>query len=93
MKFKEEDITGLRPDQICQRGISRTFQISRVLKVMTPLENIMLAFKDQRGESIMRGILNPLNVKEQEKRNLKKALEILETMKLYDLRNGPAAIL
>ncbi len=91
--FNEEDITGLRPDQICQKGITRTFQISRELKVMTLLENVMLAFKDQRGESMVRGILNPVSVREQERRSLDKALEILEAMKLFDLRNEPAAIL
>jgi len=91
--FKGEDITGLRPDQICQRGITRTFQISRELKIMTLLENIMLAFKNQGGEGMIRGILNPSNVKEEERRNLEKALEILEAMKLYELRNEPAAIL
>jgi ABC-type branched-subunit amino acid transport system ATPase component len=91
--FKGEDITGLRPDQICQKGITRTFQISRELKVMTLLETIMLGFKDQRGENIVKGILNLVSVKEQEKRNLERALEILEAMKLYELRNEPTAIL
>jgi branched-chain amino acid transport system ATP-binding protein len=91
--FKGEDITGLRPDQICQKGITRTFQISRELKIMTLLENIMLGFKDQRGEKIIRGILNPASVKEQERKNLERSLEILEAMKLYELRNEPAAIL
>lgn len=91
--FKGEDITGLRPDQICQRGITRTFQISREIKIMTLLENIMLAFKDQSGEDIIRGILNPAKVKKQERENLKKSLEILEAMKLYELRNEPVAIL
>jgi branched-chain amino acid transport system ATP-binding protein len=91
--FNEEDITGLRPDQICQKGITRTFQISRELKIMTVLENVMLAFKDQRGESMVRGILNPLSVRQEEKRNLERALELLEAMKLYELRNEPTAIL
>jgi branched-chain amino acid transport system ATP-binding protein len=91
--FKGEDITGLQPDQICQKGITRTFQISRELKVMTLLDNIMLAFKNQRGENFIRGILNPASVKEQETKNLKKSLEILEAMKLYDLRNESAAVL
>lgn len=91
--FKGEDITGLRPDQICQRGITRTFQVSREIRIMTLLENILLAFKDQRGENIVRGILNPVNVKEQERENLKKSLEILKAMNLYELRNEPVAIL
>jgi branched-chain amino acid transport system ATP-binding protein len=91
--FKGDDITGLSPDQICQKGITRTFQVSRELKVMTLLENILLAYKNQRGESILRGIVNPVSVREQERRNLEKALEILNAMKLYELRNESAAIL
>lgn len=91
--FKGDDITGLSPDQICQKGITRTFQVSRELKVMTLLENILLAYKNQKGESIIRGIINPVSVKEQERRNLGKALEILNAMKLYELRNESAAIL
>jgi branched-chain amino acid transport system ATP-binding protein len=91
--FKGDDITGLSPDQICQKGITRTFQVSRELKVMTLLENILLAYKNQSGESILRGIINPVSVREQERRNLEKALEILNAMKLYELRNESAAIL
>lgn len=91
--FKGDDITGLSPDQICQKGITRTFQVSRELKVMTLLENILLAYKNQRGESILRGIVNSASVREQERRNLEKALEILNAMKLYELRNESAAIL
>jgi ABC-type branched-subunit amino acid transport system ATPase component len=91
--FKGDDITGLLPDQICQKGITRTFQVSRELRVMTLLENILLAYKNQKGESIIRGIFNPVSVKEQERGNLEKALEILNAMKLYELRNEPAAIL
>jgi len=91
--FKGENISGLRPDQICQKGITRTFQVSRELKIMTLIENVMLAFKDQIGEGIIRGILNTANVKQQERENLKKALEILKALKLYDLRNESVAIL
>jgi branched-chain amino acid transport system ATP-binding protein len=91
--FKGDDITGLSPDQICQKGITRTFQVSRELKVMTLLENILLAYKNQSGESILRGIVNSASVREQERRNLEKALEILNAMKLYELRNESAAIL
>ncbi len=91
--FNGEDISGLRPDQICQRGITRTFQVSRELKVMTLLENIMLAFKNQKGESIFAGILQPASVREQERRNLKKSLEILKAVNLYDFRNESVAVL
>jgi branched-chain amino acid transport system ATP-binding protein len=35
VRFKGKEISGLRPDEICHRGITRTFQVSRELKIMT----------------------------------------------------------
>jgi branched-chain amino acid transport system ATP-binding protein len=54
--FKGEDITGLEPYQIAQRGLVRTFQIARELEKMTVLENLMLAPKNQHGESVFRSV-------------------------------------
>ncbi len=51
--FDGDDITGLEPYQIAQRGLVRTFQIARELEEMTVLENLMLAPKNQRGESAL----------------------------------------
>lgn len=39
--FKGEPIHGRRPHEICARGIGRTFQISRLFKEMTVLENLV----------------------------------------------------
>ena len=54
--FKGEDITGLEPYEIAQRGLVRTLQIARELEEMTVLENLMLAPKNQRGESVFRSV-------------------------------------
>jgi branched-chain amino acid transport system ATP-binding protein len=44
--FKGEDITGLPANEVCICGIARTFQIVRVFKAMTVLDNVMVgAFK------------------------------------------------
>ncbi len=40
--FDGKDITGLRPDQICKRGLARTFQIVRPFRGITVLENVMV---------------------------------------------------
>ena len=91
--FKGEEISYLRPDEICHRGITRTFQVSRELKIMTVLENMLLAFKGQKGESALRAVLKPASDLEQEKENLKRSVEILKTLNLYELRNESVAIL
>jgi branched-chain amino acid transport system ATP-binding protein len=41
-QFKGEDITRLKPNQICKRGIARTFQLIKLFGKMTVLENVYL---------------------------------------------------
>ncbi|MCL5045420.1 MAG: ABC transporter ATP-binding protein [Actinobacteria bacterium] len=42
IKFEGHDVTGLPPESICLRGIARTFQIVRVFREMTVLENVLI---------------------------------------------------
>jgi branched-chain amino acid transport system ATP-binding protein len=39
--FKGEKISGLKPHQICTRGIARTFQVVKPLRRMTVLDNVL----------------------------------------------------
>jgi len=41
--FRCRSIVGLRPDQICRRGVARTFQIVRPFAGLTVLENVTTA--------------------------------------------------
>jgi len=41
--FAGQTISGLRPDQVCKRGISRTFQIVRPFAGLTVRENVEIA--------------------------------------------------
>jgi branched-chain amino acid transport system ATP-binding protein len=41
IRFRGEETAGLKPHQIARRGISRTFQASRLFPGMTVLENVM----------------------------------------------------
>jgi branched-chain amino acid transport system ATP-binding protein len=41
--FKGEDITRLKPNEICRRGIARTFQLVKLFSDMTVLENVALS--------------------------------------------------
>jgi branched-chain amino acid transport system ATP-binding protein len=38
--FRGEDVTGLRPDEICSRGLGRTFQIVQPFSHLTVLDNV-----------------------------------------------------
>jgi branched-chain amino acid transport system ATP-binding protein len=42
IKFKGENITGLKPHQICKRRVARTFQLVKVFPNMTAFENVLL---------------------------------------------------
>jgi branched-chain amino acid transport system ATP-binding protein len=78
--FDGEDITGLKPHAIANRGLVRTFQIARELQDMTVLENMMLAPKGQRGESLWRSIVPGVrgDVIDQESALLDRVWEVLD---------------
>nr|WP_276261623.1 ABC transporter ATP-binding protein [Haloglomus sp. DT116] len=82
--FNGEDITGLEPHQIANRGLVRTFQIARELEEMTVLENLMLAPRGQKGESIVRSVTPGLRrgVIEQETEIRE---EVWETLEFFEI--------
>lgn len=52
--FNGEDITGLRPNKVCHRGIARTFQLTRPFAELTALQNVMVGmmYGDGRARSV-----------------------------------------
>jgi ABC-type branched-subunit amino acid transport system ATPase component len=46
ISFKGERISGLKPYRVCQKGIGRTFQITRIFPEMTALENMVVVARD-----------------------------------------------
>jgi branched-chain amino acid transport system ATP-binding protein len=42
IRFKGENITRLKPNQICKRGMARTFQLIKLFGNMTVFENVLL---------------------------------------------------
>src|SRR5512138_652156 len=42
IRFQGRDITTHTPEQVCAEGIARTFQIVRIFKEMTVLDNVMV---------------------------------------------------
>ena len=85
--FMGEKIDNFEPYKIALLGIGRTFQVSEAPDKMTVFENLLLSPKKQTGESIVNVFLHPLKIKKENEQFLKNAYEILELIKLYDLRN------
>ncbi|WP_121821575.1 ABC transporter ATP-binding protein [Halostella salina] len=87
VRFNGEDITGLPPHEIANRGLARTFQIARELEEMTVLENMMLAPKGQIGEALWRSIAPGArdNVKRQEAEHLERVWEVLDFFEIDHL--------
>jgi branched-chain amino acid transport system ATP-binding protein len=48
IRFNGEDITGLPPDRISQKGIARSYQITNILPNATTLENVRIAAQSRR---------------------------------------------
>lgn len=51
--FKDTDITKKKPYQVAHMGLARTFQVFRVYRKLTVLENMLLS-RQWRGESILK---------------------------------------
>jgi ABC-type branched-subunit amino acid transport system ATPase component len=87
VEFNGEDITGLEPYEVADRGLVRTFQIARELSEMTVLENMMVAPMHQRGESLWRSVFARDDVNEQEREILERAWDTLEFFDIEHLAN------
>ena len=85
--LQDEEITGLPPYRIFQKGIARTFQIPREFKEMTVLGNLMLAPLAQSGERLLDPFFRPWRVRRQESSINKRAGEVLEFLGLQALRD------
>ena len=85
--FQGKKLRNIEPYKIALMGVGRTFQISEAPEKMTVLENLLLAPKNQTGESVLNVFLHPLRIKNESKQHLEKAYEILHLVQLYDLMN------
>lgn len=89
--FNGSRIDGLPPHKIFHKGLCRTFQVSRELKLMTVLENLMLVPPNQTGEQLFFSLFQPGRVRQQERELQEKALDVLEFVDLIDLKDEYAA--
>lgn len=86
IRFASQRIDHLPPHQIFARQIGRTFQLSRELKRLTVLDNLMLVPEQQAGERFWNVWLRSRRVRRQETAIRERAEEVLYTVGLHRLR-------
>ena len=77
-----EDITGMPPHQLFEKGLLRTFQIAHEFSSLTVRENLMMVPGNQSGENLMDAWFRPKKVMEEEERITEKANEVIEFLQL-----------
>jgi ABC-type branched-subunit amino acid transport system ATPase component len=58
--FDGHDITGMPAHRVARHGLIRTFQLSAEFSRLTVLENLLVAARGQKGESLVGAELGPL---------------------------------
>ncbi len=84
VKMFGNDISNLRPDQIQNLGMTRTFQHTRLWRQMTVIENLMVPPRGQFGSNLsdrIRALLAPGSNPEEEER-LEKAHAVLDQLEV-----------
>lgn len=71
--FQGKSLVGLKPHQVCRRGVARTFQLVRICSTMTVLENVLVGAIYGRSGG--------------RKKALDEALECLELLNLSEVKN------
>ncbi len=78
LTFNGHSLVGLRPDIITSLGIARTFQNIRLFANMTALENVMVGQHPRMQANVLGAIVRDQATRAEEKRVLKRALELLK---------------
>ena len=82
--FGGKSIVGLKPYQITQRGIARTFQNIRLFSELSVLDNVKIAFHDHVKYGLVEAVLRMGRYYKEEDRIEAEALKLLDIFHLKD---------
>jgi len=77
-----EDITGLKPHQLFNRGLLRTFQIAHEFSRMSVVENLMMVPAHQSGENLVNAWFRRGQVESEERQIHERAMEVIDFLNL-----------
>ena len=83
--LEDKNIARLKPHELFNMGVLRTFQIAHEFSSLTVLENLMMVPGNQRGEKLIYALFGDKAVRQQEEEIRAKAIEVIEFLNLKHL--------
>ena len=80
-----ENITKMKPYELFNKGLLRTFQISQEFSTLTVRDNLLMVPSNQPGENLYYSWFSPFKVKKFEKEIQKKADEVIQFLELENV--------
>lgn len=91
--YKGKDITDLAPHNITKLGIARTFQNIRLFKDLSVLDNVLIANHLHIKSNLFEALMRLPKYKNEDRKMVKKSLDLLEMVGLTDVRNEKSSSL
>ena len=86
-----EDVSNMRPDQIHNLGMTRTFQHTRLWREMTVIENLLVPPRNQFSPSLFKSLFKFPKSRHAEELRLKEAHAILEELEVPHMAHNLAS--
>ncbi|MBQ9882482.1 MAG: ABC transporter ATP-binding protein [Synergistes sp.] len=91
--FDGKRIDGLKPFQVNDAGISRTYQVINLFRRMSVLENVLVGMHTRLKSGFWKNLVHTGGMRKEEKGAYDKAFELLEFVGLHDNANDQAGSL
>lgn len=76
--FNRKDLTALKPHEVTENGMARTFQNIRLFGQMTVLENVMIGRHCRTGAGVWGAMFGFSHVKREEKETRERCMELMD---------------
>lgn len=90
IQFDGAELVGLRPNQVTNLGIARTFQNIRLFNQLSVLDNVRIATYAQTKYGFFEAMFHTGKYAPEEKRVIDEAMELLSVLKLQEYANETA---
>ena len=89
--FKRARISGLRPSEICRRGVARTFQATALFREYTVLQNVLIGAHLLAAPGLAPALFRSRSYRERERQARGRGRALLESLGLGAVANQVAA--